>query len=100
MEMSQGTAAPLVARGLLQHEAKLSVLNFSLRKASTYQAPVANKAQLVLCTGLRYALLHIRLQQFHSQLTHMQNRHPFELLCNALLHELVQVSTCNWCQHY
>ncbi|KAK9812112.1 hypothetical protein WJX73_007769 [Symbiochloris irregularis] len=49
----KGTAAPLVARGLLQHEAKLSVLNFSLRKASTYQAPVANKAQLVLCTGLR-----------------------------------------------
>ena len=50
----QGLAAPLVARGLLQHEAKLSVLNFAVRKSPYCKQPIANKAPLLLSTGLRY----------------------------------------------
>lgn len=50
---AQGTALPLVLHGLLQHEGKLSVLNFGLRMASTYQQPLANKAPLLFVTGLR-----------------------------------------------
>ena len=49
----QGEAAPLVARGLLQHESKLSVLNFAIRKAPQHQVSVPNKASLLLCSGLR-----------------------------------------------
>lgn len=39
--------------GLLQHEAKLSVLNFGLKKAVSYEAPIANKQELLFVTGLR-----------------------------------------------
>eukprot|EP00884_Botryococcus_braunii_P001387 jgi/Botrbrau1/11249/Bobra.0038s0021.1 len=49
----QGKAVPLVAFGLLQHEGMLSVLNFSIRKASSYTEPLPNKAPLLFVTGLR-----------------------------------------------
>ena len=48
---------PLVATGLLQHEAKLSVLNFAVKKAAAYDGPVANKDQLLFVSGVRYGLL-------------------------------------------
>ncbi|GIL79816.1 hypothetical protein Vretifemale_9103 [Volvox reticuliferus] len=48
-----GSAVPLTVFGLLQHEAKLSVVNFAIRKASGYTAPVANKEELLFVTGLR-----------------------------------------------
>lgn len=48
------TAPPLTVFGLLQHECKLSVVNFSIRKASrTYTEPLANKEELLFVTGLR-----------------------------------------------
>jgi len=50
----QGEVAPLVAFGLLQHETRLSVLNFSVKKASTFQEPLANKAPLLFVMGFRY----------------------------------------------
>jgi pre-rRNA-processing protein TSR1 len=50
---AQGEAAPLAVFGLLQHESKLSVLNFSLRKAAAFEAPLPNKAPLLFVTGLR-----------------------------------------------
>ncbi|KAF8061341.1 tsr1 [Scenedesmus sp. PABB004] len=44
---------PLTVHGLLQHEAKLSVVNFSLKKAPGYADAVASKEELLLVTGLR-----------------------------------------------
>jgi hypothetical protein len=56
---------PLMATGLLQHEAKLSVLNFSVKKAAAYEQPVANKDELLFVNGVRCALRvgHIQLTQ-------------------------------------
>lgn len=48
-----GAAPPLTAFGLLQHEAKLSVVNFGVKKAAGYAAAVANKELLLFVTGLR-----------------------------------------------
>jgi len=48
-----GAAPPLSTFGLLQHECKLSVLNFSMRKVASYADPVANKEELLFVTGLR-----------------------------------------------
>ena len=53
--LAQGAAAPLVATGLLQHESRLSVLNFAIRKAAGFEAPLPNKAPLLFVTGLRCA---------------------------------------------
>ena len=53
----QGEAAPLAVFGLLQHEAKLSVLNFGVRKAAAFEEPLPNKAPLLLVTGIRCAPL-------------------------------------------
>lgn len=50
----QGEATPLVVFGLLQHETRLSVLNFAVKKVSDYQEPIANKQRLLLATGFRY----------------------------------------------
>lgn len=44
---------PLVATGLLQHEAKLSVLNFGVKKCAAYDGPVANKDELLFVCGVR-----------------------------------------------
>ncbi len=51
----QGSAAPLVAHGLLQHETKLSVLNFAVKKDSNFTETLPNKAELLFVTGLRSA---------------------------------------------
>ena len=49
----QGELPPLVVAGLLQHECKLSVVNFGVRKAASYPQPLPSKEQLLLVTGLR-----------------------------------------------
>jgi pre-rRNA-processing protein TSR1 len=53
----QGSALPPVVFGLLQHETKLSVVNFSVRKAAGFEEVLPNKAPLLLVTGLRYDVL-------------------------------------------
>ena len=52
----QGKVAPVLAFGLLQHESRLSVLNFALKKASSFKEPLANKSPLLFVTGFRQAL--------------------------------------------
>ncbi len=42
-----------MATGLLQHESRLSVLNFAVRKAAGFAEPLPNKAPLLFVTGLR-----------------------------------------------
>ena len=54
--LQEGAAMPLVATGLLQHEAKLSVLNFGIKKVAACGAPVANKDELLFVSGVRCAL--------------------------------------------
>jgi pre-rRNA-processing protein TSR1 len=46
-------AVPLVVFGLLQHEAKLSVLNFGLKKVGGYSESIRNKEELLFVTGVR-----------------------------------------------
>lgn len=49
----QGLQPPLVAHGLLQHETKLSVLNFTVKKDANFSETLQNKTELLFVTGLR-----------------------------------------------
>lgn len=49
----RGEAPPVVTYGLLQHECKLSVLHFTIKKLGEYEEPVRSKDPLLLCTGVR-----------------------------------------------
>lgn len=44
---------PPVVVGLMQHEAKLSVVHWGVNKAPGYDAPLANKEELLFVTGTR-----------------------------------------------
>ncbi|XP_057469803.1 uncharacterized protein LOC130758851 [Actinidia eriantha] len=44
---------PIIACGLLQHESKISVLHFSVKKHDTYTAPIKAKEELVFHVGFR-----------------------------------------------
>eukprot|EP00798_Chlamydomonas_sp_ICE-L_P012458 gene12456-15663_t len=48
-----GSFMPLVAFSLMQHEGKLSVVNFGIRKVPSYEEVIHNKEELLFCTGLR-----------------------------------------------
>ncbi|KAK4436352.1 Pre-rRNA-processing protein T [Sesamum alatum] len=44
---------PIIASGLLQHESKISVLHFSIRKHDTYDAPIKAKEEFLFHVGFR-----------------------------------------------
>ncbi|XP_052202263.1 uncharacterized protein LOC127808008 [Diospyros lotus] len=44
---------PIIACGLLQHESKISVLHFSIKKHDTYTAPIKAKEELLFHVGFR-----------------------------------------------
>lgn len=44
---------PIVSCGLLQHESKMSVLHFSIKKHDSYSAPVKSKEELIFHVGFR-----------------------------------------------
>ncbi|KAL0403083.1 UNVERIFIED_CONTAM: Pre-rRNA-processing protein T [Sesamum radiatum] len=44
---------PIIASGLLQHESKVSVLHFSIRKHDTYEAPIKAKEEFLFHVGFR-----------------------------------------------
>ncbi|KAJ6411913.1 hypothetical protein OIU84_005054 [Salix udensis] len=44
---------PIIASGLFQHESKMSVLHFSIKKHDTYDAPIKSKEELVFHVGFR-----------------------------------------------
>eukprot|EP00262_Sarcandra_glabra_P013025 TRINITY_DN3512_c0_g3_i1.p1 TRINITY_DN3512_c0_g3~~TRINITY_DN3512_c0_g3_i1.p1 ORF type:complete len:509 (-),score=106.44 TRINITY_DN3512_c0_g3_i1:14-1348(-) len=44
---------PVVACGLLQHESKMSVLHFSIKKHESYDAPIKSKEALTFHVGFR-----------------------------------------------
>ncbi|XP_054810360.1 uncharacterized protein LOC129311900 [Prosopis cineraria] len=46
-------SVPITACGLLQHESKLSLLHFSVKKHDTYDAPIKSKEELIFHVGFR-----------------------------------------------
>ncbi|CBI40710.3 hypothetical protein VitviT2T_026917 [Vitis vinifera] len=48
-----GKRMPVIACGLLQHECKMSVLHFSIKKHDAYDAPIKSKEELVFHVGFR-----------------------------------------------
>ncbi|KAI4351507.1 hypothetical protein L6164_005873 [Bauhinia variegata] len=44
---------PVASCGLLQHESKISVLHFSVKKHEAYDAPIKSKEELIFHTGFR-----------------------------------------------
>lgn len=49
----QSGVVPLTVFGLLQHEAKLSVVNFSMKKVGSYTESIKSKEDLLFVCGLR-----------------------------------------------
>ncbi|VVA90832.1 unnamed protein product [Arabis nemorensis] len=47
---------PMIAFGLLQHESKMSVLHFSIKKYDGYEAPIKTKEELMFHVGFRHFL--------------------------------------------
>ncbi|GKV31313.1 hypothetical protein SLEP1_g40014 [Rubroshorea leprosula] len=47
---------PIVSCGLLQHESKMSVLHFSIKKHNSYDAPIKSKEELIFHVGFRQFL--------------------------------------------
>ncbi|XVE94426.1 hypothetical protein REPUB_Repub02eG0007500 [Reevesia pubescens] len=45
--------APIILCGLLQHESKMSVLHFSIKKHDSYDAPIKAKEELIFHVGFR-----------------------------------------------
>jgi pre-rRNA-processing protein TSR1 len=45
--------SPVVVSGLLQHESKISVLHFSIKKHDSYEAPIRSKEPLIFNVGFR-----------------------------------------------
>ncbi|OIV97573.1 hypothetical protein TanjilG_12330 [Lupinus angustifolius] len=48
-----GKTIPITACGLFQHESKISVLHFSVKKHETYDAPIKSKEELIFHVGFR-----------------------------------------------
>uniref|UniRef100_M8B6P0 Pre-rRNA-processing TSR1-like protein n=1 Tax=Aegilops tauschii TaxID=37682 RepID=M8B6P0_AEGTA len=44
---------PVVVSGLLEHESKISVLHFSIKKHDSYEAPIRSKEPLIFNVGFR-----------------------------------------------
>ncbi|KAF8498834.1 ribosome biogenesis protein tsr1 [Hysterangium stoloniferum] len=72
-------AAPFVMFGLLQHEHKVSVLNFTVQRNTEFSEPVKSKDPMILCAGPR----RFRINPVFSQHTRgggkgANNVHKFE----------------------
>ncbi|KAJ7497776.1 ribosome biogenesis protein tsr1 [Mycena latifolia] len=84
-------AAPVVLFALLQHEHKVSVLNFTVQRNTEYDGSVRSKDPLILCVGPR----RLRVNPVYSQHTRgggkgANNVHKFE---RFLRHGLTSVAT-------
>ncbi|KAK1392977.1 Bms1-type G domain-containing protein [Heracleum sosnowskyi] len=51
--LERSKISPVIACGLLQHESKISVLHFSVKKHETYSAPIKAKEELIFHVGFR-----------------------------------------------
>ncbi|KAL6544147.1 hypothetical protein OROGR_010644 [Orobanche gracilis] len=50
---TQSKRLPVIACGLLQHESKISVLHFSIKKHESYDVPIKSKEELLFHVGFR-----------------------------------------------
>lgn len=73
-EGGQEGASPLVVFGLLQHECKLSVQHYGMRKASSYEDPLPSKDPLLVVNGLRT----FRARPIYSSDEHGADKHKME----------------------
>ncbi|KIP06509.1 hypothetical protein PHLGIDRAFT_128227 [Phlebiopsis gigantea 11061_1 CR5-6] len=78
-EVVQSTHVPFTIFGLLQHEHKKSVLNFTVQRNTEYDGSVRSKDSLILCIGPR----RLRVNPIYSQHTRgggkgANNVHKFE----------------------
>ncbi|KAJ6594409.1 ribosome biogenesis protein tsr1 [Mycena capillaripes] len=85
------SAAPVVLFALLQHEHKVSVLNFTVQRNTEYDGSVRSKDPLILCVGPR----RLRVNPVYSQHTRgggkgANNVHKFE---RFLRHGVTSVAT-------
>ncbi|KAK7005940.1 Bms1-type G domain-containing protein [Favolaschia claudopus] len=85
------TANPVVLFALLQHEHKVSVLNFTVQRNTEYDGSVRSKDPLILCVGPR----RLRVNPIYSQHTRgggkgANNVHKFE---RYLRHGATSVAT-------
>ncbi|CAK5265435.1 unnamed protein product, partial [Mycena citricolor] len=85
------SSGPVVLFALLQHEHKLSVLNFTLQRNTEYEESVRAKDPLILCVGPR----RLRVNPIYSQHTRgggkgSNNVHKFE---RYLRHGVTNVAT-------
>ncbi|WFD30704.1 ribosome biogenesis protein tsr1 [Malassezia sp. CBS 17886] len=70
---------PFVIFGLLRHEHKKSVVNFSVSRNTEYEAPVRSKDPLVVCLGFRrYAARPVWSQHVRNTGRRGNNVHKFE----------------------
>ncbi|CAM6094599.1 unnamed protein product [Calypogeia fissa] len=65
---------PVIACGLLQHESKMSVLHFRLRKHDGYSEPIKSKEALIFHTGFR----HYNTRPIFSSDDLNMDKHKFE----------------------
>ncbi|KAI0084896.1 ribosome biogenesis protein tsr1 [Irpex rosettiformis] len=90
-EVSRTPQHPFVIFGLLQHEHKKSVLNFTVQRNTEYGGSVRSKDPLVLCVGPR----RVKVNPIYSQHTRgggkgANNVHKFE---RYLKHGITSVAT-------
>ncbi|PON90448.1 Ribosome biogenesis protein [Trema orientale] len=70
---------PVVACGLLQHESKMSVLHFSIKKHDGYSAPIKAKEELVFHVGFRQFVA----RPIYSTDNMNSNKHKMERFLHA-----------------
>ncbi|KAF4389095.1 hypothetical protein F8388_026824 [Cannabis sativa] len=70
---------PVIACGLLQHESKMSVLHFSIKKLDTYTEPIKSKEELVFHVGFRQFIA----RPIYSTDSMNSNKHKMERFLHA-----------------
>ncbi|XP_073141339.1 uncharacterized protein [Henckelia pumila] len=70
---------PVICSGLLQHESKISVLHFSIRKHDTYTAPIKAKEELLFHVGFRQFIS----RPIYSSDSINANKHKMERFLHA-----------------
>ncbi|XP_076913936.1 uncharacterized protein LOC143572753 [Bidens hawaiensis] len=68
---------PVIACGLLQHESKISVLHFRLKKHETYTEPIKAKEELIFHVGFRQFITRPTFDNFNS------DKHKMERFLHA-----------------
>ncbi|KZV16533.1 hypothetical protein F511_11365 [Dorcoceras hygrometricum] len=70
---------PIICSGLLQHESKISVLHFSIRKHDSYTSPIKAKEELLFHVGFR----HFISRPIFSSDSINANKHKMERFLHA-----------------